>query len=133
MAMTAIRKAIRSASYYQNSTTRPFHQKKIRPRNQTYRLTTITERQRTLRTIHTSIRIKRPVQPGPYMDLEDIPQRRTMVTQTLIKARYQFRINPGHNNSRLHATMHPDTEGLLTPCASPKKYWTMNFHRVLNL
>ena len=46
---------------------------------------------------------------------------------------YQFGINTGHNNSRRHATACPDTEGLLTPCALLKKYWSMNSHRALNL
>jgi len=56
-----------------------------------------------------------------------------MVTKTMIQAKYQFGINTGHNDSRLHAIARPDTEGLLTPYASPKKYWTMNSHKVLNL
>ena len=42
----------------------------------------------------------------------------------------QFGINTRHNNSRLHATTCPDTEGPLNPCASSKKYWSMNFHMV---
>ena len=67
------------------------------------------------------------------MDLEDTPQHRTMVTKMIRLIEYQFGINTGHNNSRRHATAHLDTEGLLTPCASPRKYWTMNFHKVLNL
>ena len=77
--------------------------------------------------------VRKPVQPGPSTDLKDTPRRGTMVTQTLIQAKYQFRINSGHNNSRLHATARPDIEGLLPPCASPKKYWTMNSHKVSNL
>ena len=56
-----------------------------------------------------------------------------MATKTITPTKYQFGINNGHNNSRRHATARPDTEGLLTPCASPKKYWTMNYHKVLNL
>ena len=56
-----------------------------------------------------------------------------MVTKTIMLIKYQFEINIGQNNNRPHATTRPDTEGLLTPCASPKKYWTMNSHKVLNL
>ena len=35
---------------------------------------------------------------------------------------YQFGISTGHSNSRQHATTCLDTEGLLTLCASPKRY-----------
>ena len=77
--------------------------------------------------------IRKSARPGPSTDLKDTPRRGTMVTKMMIQAKYQFGINTRHNNSRLHATACPDTEGMLTPCASPKKYWTMNSHKVLNL
>ena len=80
-----------------------------------YRSTTATEQPPTPRTIYMSIWIRRLAQLGPSKDLEDTPRRGIMVTQTPIQAKYQFGINTGHNNSRLHATTHPDTEGLLTP------------------
>ena len=133
MATIAIQRATQNASYCQNSTTRPFHQRVTRPGGQAYHFTTAAKQLPTPRTIYMSIWIRKPVQPGPSLDLKDTPRRGTMVTQTLIQAKYQFRINTGHNNSRLHATTRPDTEGLLTPCASPKKYRTMNSHKVLNL
>ena len=66
------------------------------------------------------------------MDLEDTLRRRIKVTKTIKLIGYQFRITTGDNNSRRHATTCPDTEGLLTLCASPKRYWTTNFHRVSN-
>ena len=133
MAMIAIQRAIPNASYCQNSMTRPFHQRIIRPGDQTYRFTTAIERLLTPRTIYVSIWISKPVRPGPSTDLKDTPRRGTMVTRTIIQTKYQFRISSGHSNSQLHATSCPDTEGLLTPCASPKKYWTMNSHKVSNL
>ena len=100
-------KGFRDTNYCQNSTTRPFHQRIIRPGDQKYRFTTTTEQLLTPRMIYMSIWIRKPVQPGPSMDLKDTPRRGTMVIQTLIQAKYQFRISTGHNNSRLHATTRP--------------------------
>ena len=65
--------------------------------------------------------------------LKDTPRRGTVAVKTIMKTKFQFGIDTKHNNSRRHATARPDTEGLLTPCALLMKYWTMNFHRALNL
>ena len=122
MATIAIQKAIQNANYYQNSMTRPFHQRIIRPGDQMYRFTT------TIEHLDKKAGAARSI----YGSKGHTPAR-DYVTQTLIQAKYQLGISTGHNNSRLHATTHPDTEGLLTPCASPKKYWTMNSHKASNL
>ena len=66
------------------------------------------------------------------MDLEDMLRCGIMVTKTITLIEYLFGINTGHNNSRQHATTYPDTKGLCTLCASPKRYWIMNFHRDSN-
>ena len=117
----------------QNSTMRPFHRRTIRPGGRTNHFVTAIEQLLTAHTIYMSSWIKRPARPGPSMDLEDTPRRRTMVTKTIRLIEYQFGISTGHNNSQRHATTHPNTEEPLTLCASSKRYWTTNFHRVLNL
>ena len=68
-----------------------------------------------------------------HLDLKDTPQRGTVATKMITLIKYQFGINTRHNNNRRHATARPDIEGPLTPCALPKRYWTMNSHRALNL
>ena len=133
MATIAIQRATQNASYCQNSTTRPFHQRITQPGGQEYHFITAVNQLLKTHTIYVSTWIRKLAQLGPSTDLKGTPRRGTVVIKTIMLIKYQFGINTGHNNSRRHATARPDTEGLLTPCASPKKYWTMNSHKVLNL